>query len=158
MTSPALHPDLEPLAFLLGTWTGSGDGHYPTIEDFHYVEEVNFWHWGTPVIGYSQRTRSPGGEPLHGEMGYWRPVADGAIEVVLAHPFGLVEVQAGRLEETRIELESLSTVGTPTAKDVTRVRRTLEVAGNEMVYDLEMAAVGHPLTHHLQARLTRTHR
>jgi hypothetical protein len=155
---PPVHPQVEPIAFLLGTWTGEGRGEYPTITDFGYGEEVRFWHVGKPFLAYAQRTWAlDDGRPLHAEMGYWRPQPDGSIEVLLSHPTGVNELATGALHGTRIELSAQPLTRSPTAKEVTRVERTFDVdpAAGELRYTLRMAAVGVQLTHHLSAVLRR---
>jgi hypothetical protein len=148
-----LPPVLEPLAFLLGTWHGEGQGRYPTIDDFTYREETQFAWPGKPVVAYQQRTWvPPDGPPSHAEVGYLRPAPGGA-ELVLAHPSGVVEVSGGTVTGTRLELVSLAVLTTPTAKAVTEVRRTYERLGEALGYRLDMAAVGQPLDFHLEAEL-----
>lgn len=153
---PALPPGLEPIAFLLGTWRGEGKGEYPTIDPFRYGEEVRFWHVGKPFLAYAQRTWSlDDGSARHGEMGYWRPVAPGRIEIVLSHPTGIVEIQEGTISGTSVEVASTTVARTSTAKEVTRLERRLEVDGDVLRYEVRMAAVGVPVTRHLAAELRR---
>ena len=157
MSGPELHPDVAPLGFLLGSWLGEGAGYYPTIQDFAYGEEVRVSHVGKPFLAYTQRTWSlDDGRPLHAESGYWRLTGGTRVELVLAHPTGVVEVEEGELSGTSITLATTATAKTGSAKDVERLTRAVHVRHDELAYDLQMAAVGQPLQPHLTARLTRT--
>lgn len=152
-----LHPDLAGLEFLLGTWTGEGRGWYSTIAPFAYGEEARFSHVGKPFLAYSQRTWAlDDGRPMHSESGYWRPKPGGAIELVLAHPTGHVEIQEGTLEGTTISLSSRLVGATTSAKAVTGIRRAFELDGEVLRYSMSMEAVGEALQEHLAAELRRS--
>jgi THAP4-like, heme-binding beta-barrel domain len=153
--APPLHPDVEVLAFLLGEWRGEGRGAYPTIEDFAYRDEVTFSHVGKPFVSYVQRTWLADGLPSHTEVGYLRPQPGGRVELVVAQPGGRVEVDEGVVSGGHIELTSTVVHGTPSAKEVTAVRRVVNVDGDVMRCELEMAAVGQPRQFHLEAELRR---
>lgn len=151
-----MHDALEPVAWLLGTWRGSGRGIYPTIADFTYEEELRYWHSGKPVMAYSSRTWSPDdGRALHAEMGYWRPQSDGSIEIVIAHSFGLTEVMHGTHEGSKVTLESVSFGSTPTAKQVTAETRVMHLNGDSLHYEMSMAFGDNDMQNHLTADLRR---
>ncbi len=160
-----LHPALAPLATLLGTWSGTGHGEYPTIAPFDYVESITFGHVGKPFLSYVQRTRSLGtasapAMPMHAESGYWRLPRPGRIEVVLSHPTGVVEIEEGTLE-LALDGVILITIGTTlvatssSAKEVAGLERTFRIDGDRLDYIVRMAAVGLPMQHHLAATLHR---
>jgi len=156
MSEPALHEQAARIGFLLGTWQGAGKGKYPTVESFAYEEEVRFAHNGKPFLAYTQRTWHPEKKtPMHGEAGYFRPLGSGGIEIVLAHPTGIVEIEEGTIEGTTIKTASTLVGKTTTAKVVTALERTIEVEGDVMRYEVRMAAVGQPLQGHLSAELKR---
>jgi hypothetical protein len=161
MPTPSLHPALEPLADLLGTWEGEGSGHYPTIDPFTYGERVTFGHVGKPFFTYQQTTWRPDdGAPLHAETGYLRVVpgvAIGALAVewVLAHPTGFAEVEEGRFVDGVMELTATTVGRTATAKPVHRLRRRFVISEDTLRYDLWMAHAETPETHHLEAMLHR---
>ncbi|WP_205877522.1 peroxynitrite isomerase [Mycobacterium camsae] len=155
-----LHPDLEALAPLLGTWSGKGAGEYPTIQPFEYFEEIAFTHVGKPFLVYAKKTKAASdGRPLHAELGYLRVPEPAKIEFVLAHPSGIAEIELGTYTVVdgvvELELATSAIALTPTAKEVTALSRSFRIAGDELSYSLRMGAVGQPEQHHVAAVLHR---
>ena len=159
---PDLHPALLPLLPLVGTWRGVGKGGYPTIEDFDYGQQVSFAHDGRGVLRYESRAwlLGPDGEvlkPSARETGWWRPGASAdEVELLLAHPTGIVEIYVGEATgTTRWELSTDVVARSATAKDVTANHRLYGIVDGALLYAVDMAAVGQPLQPHLSARLDR---
>jgi hypothetical protein len=155
-----LAPELVPLAWLLGAWEGAGVGGYPTIEAFHFGQRIEFEHYGKPVLAYQSRTwllDEDGNQvrPLASESGYWRPGADGALEVVLSHASGYAELWLGEVSGAKIELRSDVVARTSTAKEYTAGHRLYGLVEGELLWAFDMAAMGQPLQAHLSAQLKR---
>lgn len=150
-----MHADVAPIAFLLGTWVGEGEGRYPTIEDFRYREEVAFREVGKPYLSYVQRTWAlDDGRPLHAESGYLRPVGGDELEYLVSHPTGLAEIGGGRVVGSHVLLHARVT-RTPSALAVDAVERDLVVEGDVLRYELRMAMAEVPIQRHLVATLRR---
>ena len=161
MTAPDLHPNLEHLGWLVGTWWGFGVGGYPTIDSFRYEEEITFASDGRPFLRYESKTwliDDDGNRirPSHAELGWWRPGATAReLEVLIAHPTGVTEVYVGEVAFAKIELATDLVARTSTAKEVGGLKRLYGQVEGDLAYAIDLAAVGQPLQSHLSARLQR---
>jgi hypothetical protein len=152
MIATELNPALAPVAFLLGTWQGEGEGQYSTVKPFRYREEIRFSHNGKAFLIYSQRTQAiDTGQPMHGETGYLRSVGDGRVEFVIAQPIGYAEISLGKVDGERVDVECANLARTPTAKPVTSISRSFWLEGDTLRYELKMGMGGAPLARHLVA-------
>lgn len=151
-----MHESLAGLAPLLGTWRGRGRGFYPTIDTFDYVDEWHFTEAGKPFIHFVERTWIDG-EARHTETGYLRCPAPGRIEIIAAIPTGQAECGAGTVtgDDALVITTEATVQNAATAKQVERIVRRFTVRGDELIYDMGMAAVGVELTDHLRATLHR---
>jgi hypothetical protein len=105
-----LHPDLVPLAFLLGTWEGAGVHDFPGTEKCNFGQEVTFRHDGRDFLEYVSRTWVLDAEgrkasPLETETGYWRIGKDRKTEVVMVRDQGVVEIWYGELADRKPQID-----------------------------------------------------
>ena len=156
-----LHPNLAPYEFLIGTWTGTGRGHYPTINSFAFHETLIFSTIpGKPFLRYEQKTMGEKG-PMHTELGFLRPVGFGKLEFILAQPTGQTELLEGTARDEdyllHFEFTTSTVVNSGSAKAVEQTARTYtftaDRAGLRTRFD--MAAVGEPMQQHLESELTK---
>ena len=93
-----LSPALAPLAWLVGRWEGAGVVGYPTIESANFGQEVVVSHDGRPFLEWHSHTwllDPESGErvrPLATELGIWRVLDNGEIELLLTHNTGIIEM------------------------------------------------------------------
>jgi hypothetical protein len=151
---------LVPLAWLIGRWEGAGVVGYPTIESANFGQEVEFWHDGRPFLHYKSQAwlLDDAGQqvrPLASEVGFWRPGADGDLEVLLTHPTGIVEIYVGTVEGPRVTITTDVVARTATAKEYTAATRMYGLVDGDLMWVMDMAAVGQPLQSHVSAQLKR---
>ena len=118
-----LHPDLNPLAWLVGTWRGKGRGDYPGIESFEFNHEVVFNHDGRDFLNYFSRSwiLNADGEivkPGPSEVGFWRIKPNNILEVLISHSTGITEGWVGHFDGPKMHLVMDQPYSSPTAKIV----------------------------------------
>ncbi len=103
-----LHPDLNPLAWIVGTWRGKGHGEYPGIEPFQFAQKVTFGHDGRPFLTYSSTSWiiDDNNEIIRlaaSETGFWRVKPDKKLEVVISYNTGITEGWVGIFDGPKIQ-------------------------------------------------------
>ncbi|WP_427383945.1 FABP family protein [Janibacter sp. G56] len=152
--------DLAPLAWLIGRWEGAGVVGYPTIESANFGQEIEVSHDGRPFLRWESRTwlLDEAGEkvrPLATELGFWRPLPDNEVEFLLTHPTGIVEMYVGTTSPAKIELRTDGVMRSPHAKEYTSAARMYGLVNSNLLWVMDMSAVGQPLQSHVSAELKR---
>src|SRR6202012_2664779 len=142
-----------------GVW-GASCAASPNNKGCHFAQEVGSSHNGKPFLSYVSRTwrldaEGQIGEPLATESGFWRPRPDNQLEVMLAHPTGIIEIYLGEVTGTRIDLATDVVARTESAKEYTAGRRLYGLIGEDLGWAYAMAAGGPRLQSHMSAQLKR---
>lgn len=152
---------VRPLAWLIGRWEGAGVVGYPTIESKNFGQEIEVTNDGRDFLIWQSRTwilDPETGEklrPAASEMGYWRPLPNDEVELMLVHPTGILELYFGTIEPAKIELRTDGVLRSPTAKEYNAATRLYGLVNSELMYAMDMAAVGQELQSHISAQLKR---
>ncbi len=157
---PDMPRELAPLAWLIGRWEGAGVVGYPTIESAHFGQEIEVTHDGRPFLEWHSRTwlldaLGQKVRPLAKEVGFWRPLPDNEVELLLAHPTGIVELYHGTTSPAKIELRTDAVVRSPHAKEYAAGSRLYGYVNSNLLWAMDMAAMGEPLQSHVSAELKR---
>jgi len=150
------------LHLLIGEWSGTGRGEFPTIEPFEYLETLLFSSDGRLFLHFEQKAkrRNVGQTeyvPSHWESGFIRPLPNGEVELISAQTGGRLERLTGSLEQTETEIIlRLRSTGFLNDPRMLETSRTMILKGDTLHYtqDMHTTAVPQP-AQHLEARLKR---
>ncbi|QDP98218.1 FABP family protein [Microlunatus elymi] len=155
-----LNPDLVALAWMIGSWQGSGKASYPGSDDIDFGQQIDFSHNGGSYLHYLSQTYEVGEDgtptkPLQMETGFWRPQSDGSLEVVMSHPEGVVEVWYGHITGAKIEIATDAVARTASAPDYTAGHRLYGQVEGDLLWTFDKAADGQSLQNYQWGRLQR---
>ena len=150
----------EQLQRLIGEWQGEGNGEYPTISSFHYLETLRITAAGNGVH-YHQSTRRLASldqyVPSHQESGFLQLLDDGMVEIANVQLGGRLEILRGSIE-VRPGGWSIQLKSTHLANDPRMVEsaRSITLLGDSLQYTMHMQTTRVPrLALHLEAKLRR---
>ncbi|XP_030071844.1 peroxynitrite isomerase THAP4 isoform X1 [Microcaecilia unicolor] len=151
-----LNPILKPLVWMLGTWVSEppGDGIFPTIQPFHYMEEIQISHVGQPVLNFMFNAFHPDTKkPMHRECGFIRlKPGTSKVAFVSAQNTGIVEVEEGEVngEELTITSHSVARISFAKEPHVQQISRNFRLtADGKLEQTVSMATSAQPMTKHL---------
>ncbi|KAE8604488.1 hypothetical protein XENTR_v10014722 [Xenopus tropicalis] len=155
-SSPPLNPVVSQLAWMLGTWVSepAGEGQFPTIPPFRYMEEATITHVGQPMLNFMFcASNAETGKPMHRECGFIR-IKPGTNHVafISAQNTGVVEVEEGEVEGEQLSLTSNSVSRISFAKEphVTQISRKFRLTPEgKLEQTVFMATASQSLAPHL---------
>ncbi|XP_027648507.1 peroxynitrite isomerase THAP4 isoform X4 [Falco biarmicus] len=154
--TPQLNPVMEPLSWMLGTWLSDppGDGTFPTMKPFQYLEEVHISHVGQPMLNFSFNAFHPDTrKPMHRECGFIRLKPDtNKVAFISAQNTGLVEVEEGEVngQELSIASHSIARISFAKKPHVEQITRKFRLnSDGKLEQTVSMATTTQPMTQHL---------
>lgn len=167
-----LAPEIYPLAWLVGTWRGSGVIDHPAIGRKDFTQELTFDHDGGPYLRFESTLRVvdvsddgvSDGDVWSTETGYWRVSTDRPdgleedrhpLEVVVADASGRMTMYVGAVGKGRVDLASDAMARTATSADVRASKRLYGFVEGRVMWVEELAAFGEPLRNYASAELDR---
>ncbi|XP_069721336.1 peroxynitrite isomerase THAP4 isoform X1 [Phaenicophaeus curvirostris] len=154
--TPQLNPVMEPLSWMLGTWLSDppGNGTYPTMKPFQYLEEVHISHVGQPMLNFSFNAFHPDTrKPMHRECGFIRLKPDtNKVAFISAQNTGLVEVEEGEVngQELSIASHSIARISFAKKPHVEQITRKFRLnSDGKLEQTVSMATTTQPMTQHL---------
>ncbi|XP_071999295.1 peroxynitrite isomerase THAP4 [Engystomops pustulosus] len=155
--APPLNPAVAPLAWMLGTWVSDppGEGEFPSIPSFRYMEEAVISHVGQPMLNFTFcASHADTGKPMHRECGFIR-VKPGTKQVafICAQNTGVVEVEEGEVQGEQLTLtsHSLSRISFAKEPPVQQISRTFRLTPEGKLEQMvSMATSTHAMSPHLR--------
>ena len=166
-----LAPEVYPLAWLVGTWSGRGFIEYPEIPRTEFRADTVFDHDGGPYLIYRSTMTAigPDGEDAavwSSEQGYWRvpPVTPEGfelaanqhpVELLVADASGSIALYLGVVGNGKIEVATDLMARTASAPDIGGASRLYGNVAGELLFALDIAAFGKELQSYASGRLAR---
>lgn len=156
-----LNPALVGLAWLRGRWEGTGFQEWPDQEKLGCSLQVDFTENGGDYLHYLCQAFEVAADgtptqPLFMETGFWRPLADGTVDVVMCSPDGFAEIWFGKLQPGRLDLITDAVARTRDAKVAyTAGRRLYGNVEGRLLFSFDRATEEHELQPYLWATLER---
>ncbi|MFZ0530431.1 MAG: FABP family protein [Propionicimonas sp.] len=156
-----LNPALVGIAWLRGRWEGTGYREWPGQDKVGYAIQVDFADNGEDYLhylaqGFEVDEAGLPAKPLFMETGFWRPLADGTLEVMMCSPDGFAEIWFGKVQPGRLDLITDAVARTRDAKvSYTAGRRLYGSVDGRLLFSFDRATEDHELQSYLWATLER---
>lgn len=156
-----LSSNLLGVAWMIGRWEGLGRSNWPGEDELEFGQQIDIAQNGGDYLHYLSQTfrldeDGKASEPLDMETGFWRPDADGDLEIVMCHPDGIAEVWYGKITGAKIEVATDAVARTSTAKPYRAGQRLYGQVEGDLLWTFDKAEGDQELQSYMWGRLSRS--